>query len=505
MQTKLFIVLLISLLIAAAVFATVREMGSFLVWRYYLNESSKQERAEKYVERFQEYVIENKLAVDDSKKISDFDEENYVDLIIYKDSNLVYASEWFEDYYLSGSEGAEGESETSDSDETEAEETGEVHTETSSELVTELVSEIVNKSEFYENWFSGDRGFEQYLTEEAREEYGAALAAALEGNNRLQPVYFLDGTLLVTVVDYTEEIAYNLVFAVSIILAFAVIAVIMIFYFSRMARRIRKLAKDVRRVEKGALDMPIRAAGDDEIAALAGDVNSMRNAIVENMTKERQAWEANVGLITAMSHDIRTPLTVLLGYLDIIEMQSSDDTNAEYIAACRENAMRLKTLSDDMFSYFLVFGKSEEKLDMVSREAEEWLSHMISEHVLLLGENGYSFNYEGNIPKGVYLRLDERYFSRVIDNIFSNISKYADADEPVKVYLRCVEDEVVLTFENKIRRDKSTTESNKIGLKTCVKMMEKMKGRLLFGVDGNVFTVSVFMRAEGENADSTDS
>ena len=158
-----------------------------------------------------------------------------------------------------------------------------------------------------------------------------------------------------------------------------------------------------------------------------------------------------------------------------------------------------------VFSYFLVFGKSEEKLDMVSREAEEWLSHMISEHVLLLGENGYSFNYEGNIPKGVYLRLDERYFSRVIDNIFSNISKYADADEPVKVYLRCVEDEVVLTFENKIRRDKSTTESNKIGLKTCVKMMEKMKGRLLFGVDGNVFTVSVFMRVEEENADSTDS
>ena len=105
-RLKLFSVLLVSLILAVLVFYLVNQFGSFLVWRYYLGESNKQERAEKYVAQFQDYVTENMLSVEDSEKISGWSADRYVDLIIYKDSALIYAPEWFEDFKVDGAESA---------------------------------------------------------------------------------------------------------------------------------------------------------------------------------------------------------------------------------------------------------------------------------------------------------------------------------------------------------------------------------------------------------------
>ena len=57
---------------------------------------------------------------------------------------------------------------------------------------------------------------------------------------------------------------------------------------------------------------------NDEIGRLAESVDAMRDSIVDRLNSEKKAWDANTQLITAMSHDIRTPLTSLIGYLDII-------------------------------------------------------------------------------------------------------------------------------------------------------------------------------------------
>ena len=78
----------LAVLAAAAVFFVVREAGNFLVWRYYLNEATKQERVEKCVEEFQKYVFENKLSVNDSDLILEWSAGLYTDIIMYKDYNL---------------------------------------------------------------------------------------------------------------------------------------------------------------------------------------------------------------------------------------------------------------------------------------------------------------------------------------------------------------------------------------------------------------------------------
>ena len=547
-RLKLFLALVASLLLAALVFYTVSRVGNFLVWRYYLDESDKRERAESYVEKFQKYVTENKLTTDNADLISEWDPGRYVDFIVYKDSNLLYAPEWFEDFTQSELEeptdiedgeveentaeanddvqgdvgGDEPDSAPADEAETELQgggisggspdvevdsaDTGGVESEdesgsaeesdseSDSEQLSETESEtesgVVTDKSFYEQWFLGDRGFEQYLTEEARKNYVTALEDALGDDNALYPVYFVDGTLIVAVVDFTEEFFSNLVFVISVLAGLVVIAVIMICYFGTITKRITLLQKSVRKIEQGDFDHKITQRGRDEIGLLARDVESMRDSIVENMTRERRAWEANAGLITAMSHDIRTPLTVLLGYLDLIEMQNDGQISEEYIASCRENAMRLKNLSDDMFSYFLVFGKGDGEITLSRVDARMLVEHIVSEYTLLLSERGYSFEMTGELP-AVYLDIEERYFRRVMDNIFSNIIKYADSTSPVLLGVERGEDTLGLYCQNKTRTDKDIPESNGIGLRTCAKMMEEMGGGLSYGEVDGIFTVAL--------------
>ncbi len=460
LKVKSFVILLIAVVIAGGTFELVRSVGGFMVWRYYLAENAVQEREQKNVEKLQKYVTDKKLTTGDTDKVLSWSRDRFVDVMIYRNSDLEYSPDWFSSFDPSD------------------------------------YPESFKESEFYETWFSGDRGFEQYLTEEARNKYNQTLDGILQGNQELHPIYCVDGTLVVTFIDNSEDVAQNVVLAIAFMSAIAVVAIAAIISSGRMATRVNKLASDVRRTSN-KLDAPIIVAGNDDITSLAHDIDSMRNSLIDNMEKERHAWEANSALITAMSHDIRTPLTVLMGYLDLIELSDDDGANSEYVAVCRENAERLKKLSDDMFSYFLVFGKKDMGLESQRLSLSGEVSAMISEHTFLLGENGYTIRISEDIPS-VCVNADPVYFSRVIDNIFSNISKYADPSSDIIIDIRCDKGMAEISFDNKIRTDKNIPESNRIGLKTCSKIMEQMGGELAVGESDGRFAVTVRLVTEAE-------
>ena len=528
LTSKLLIVMAAALTIALAVFFACREFGNFLVWRYYLTDDAKNERVESVISDLNAYAKENELSVNDSERFAEWSGGRYVYVVLYKDSNLIYAPDWFEDF--NGEESEQSSEFTSESaSESVSESLSESAGEADSEILTEdesanvseaitdeyveditelesdsgeaetiIEAEVESESESAKKdfnltdkgWFSGDRGFERYLTEEAREKYRAALDTVLEGNAELSPIYCVDGTLLATVVDYSEDFMYDLVFAISLICAVLVVGFIMFINLSRLTARVKKLAAGVRLVEEGNIDAPLNMSGNDEISDLADDVNSMRDSVVDNMTKGQQAWEANAGLITAMSHDIRTPLTVMLGYLDIIELQEENETNREYITICKENALRLKALSDDMFSYFLVFGKNDIELEVIACNAADTVGGMMAEYELLLAENGYTVERNGDMPS-VDVKVDVVCLGRVMGNIFSNITKYADSSRPVVVGINSDDRFLSITFENGVRRDRDSAESTGIGVKTSARIMEQMGGAFTVRQDSENYTVEL--------------
>ena len=120
---------------------------------------------------------------------------------------------------------------------------------------------------------------------------------------------------------------------------------------------IGKLEQEMQVLESGDLNQPVTILGNDELADLAQSMEDMRVSVIERIDNEDRAKQANNALITAMSHDLRTPLTKQIGFLDIIyyKKYQSEEQLFEYIGKAREKAYQIKTMSDKLFQYFLAF------------------------------------------------------------------------------------------------------------------------------------------------------
>jgi len=149
-------------------------------------------------------------------------------------------------------------------------------------------------------------------------------------------------------------------------------------------------------------------------------------------------------------------------------------------------------LSDDMFSYFLVFGKNEKLSESIYAQSSDFIEHMIAEHTILLEEQGYRIEREERIPEAL-VKADQVYFGRVIGNIFSNIAKYADILSPVTISSRIEKEYLVISFANMVASGDRHAESNGIGLKTCARIMEQMNGRFESSLVGDSFTATVYI------------
>lgn len=313
-----------------------------------------------------------------------------------------------------------------------------------------------------------------YLSPQKNAEKAVEDRLETEGGRVLFPLPMQDRTVQVSFIDSTEYIYYSASYVAGIVVALLFFVVAMTVYFQSVTAKITRLARDVGKIGAGEIDRAESFRGKDEIALLSEDVNRMCDSLRENALKERQAMEANAGLITAMSHDLRTPLTVLMGYLDLIEAQEelSEDTKG-YLQTCRSTAERLKTLSDDMFLYFYVFGTTQLKSSCAVYDASVLLDQILSEHMILLSEKNYLVSQQ-NVPEGATLYADPALLARVMDNLFSNFLKYADPAYPISVEFCLEKEQLRVRFCNRILAVRAAVESSGIGTKTCARMLKAM-------------------------------
>ncbi len=281
-----------------------------------------------------------------------------------------------------------------------------------------------------------------------------------------------DGSILVSMADFSEYLYYDLTNIAAIILAVIVLVIVVLLYSHSVSRRISRIANDVAVVAEGDMDHTIRPDGMDEIGRLSRDVESMRTAMLENVAKERELMDANAELVTSMSHDIRTPLTVLLGYLNVMKLHSPDEEMTSYINASEKTALRLKKMSDDMFNYFLLFGGGAADVELAEYDAHTLFDQMLSEHVLLMREQGYEVELDivGIAGNKVTVTTDANLLKRIIENVIQNILKYADKGHPVLFSAKKNGERLDLSIVNTVLVRPNAAESNHIGLKTCRKL-----------------------------------
>lgn len=307
-------------------------------------------------------------------------------------------------------------------------------------------------------------------------------------------VRFSDGTD-VRALFYYDRIYnyYNYFYTGSLFAAGILFLLVFMALIARKINYIRIMDKELKILEGGDLEYEVTELGSDELYQLARGINEMRKAVLRREKEERRNAQANQELVTALSHDIRTPMTSLIGYLEILKMgrYHSDEQKEEFLEISRQKAFQMKEMIDKLFEYSLVTGKMEETYHMEQMEVGTILSAILDGQVSDLVNDGWEVeeNLSSYTTEGCVM-ADVEFFQRVLDNLLSNIRKYADKSGKVILGVKEGEGSFTFSIRNRVLHEEALGGSTGVGLKTCQKIMEAMDGDFRVERTDNVYCVS---------------
>ena len=310
---------------------------------------------------------------------------------------------------------------------------------------------------------------------------------------------FADGTADVFLYGFFSYPLYSYAMTAEILLAVILLVAIVILGIRRPVKYIGRLKDECEILGNGNLDYQVTVQGRDELALLAQGLDNMRMALRESNEKEAEITAANRRMITEMSHDLRTPLTSLLIYTEILGKKAAKDPRQamEYVRKIEKKARQIKRLSDNIFEYALITEETKAELGD-PQTLRELFYDPLSEMTAYLGERGYTVELRPDTGSGSerrQIRVNEEYINRIMDNIVSNIEKYADKSMPVRIETIYTEEYGGLAFRNGIScsmEDRRKTEgSTNIGLHNVEKMMKKMNGYFRVKQTENIFEITL--------------
>lgn len=229
--------------------------------------------------------------------------------------------------------------------------------------------------------------------------------------------------------------------------------------------------------------------------------DGMSHAVDERMKSERFKTE----LITNVSHDIKTPLTSIINYVDLLERTDiSDETAKEYLEVLERQSARLKKLIEDLIEASKA-STGNLSVNMEELEANVFLTQILGEFEGKIANAGLELIID-KPQEEIPILADGRHLWRVVDNLMNNICKYAQPCSRVYINLEQTSDKTLLIFKNMskyalnitsdelmerfVRGDSSrNTEGNGLGLSIAKSLMELMDGKLLLYIDGDLFKV----------------
>ena len=480
LNTKLVLVIAGSLLLAVGLFFVWLKTTVYIIDKKYLNETATARRTEEKIDRFSDYVRDNKVKSTDMNAILRWQqEEGSVYLLVYQNENVIYDSTKqkrrtaMERFFNKITNGNQKGRKLAESEEDKKQMLNNIKNKHLMEIYKKKAEDQKQKTKDMEQ--KQPLQDVEYSETIPIDELERTDVTGQTGSYVFYSVRFEDGLYDVCIVDYSEKRVYYFWMTIGFLVCSFIFMMFVMIYNGRVVKRVRRLTREVSCIKKKDINAAITKSGHDEIYVLADNIDSMRNSIIQQMSKEKEAWQANRDLVTAMAHDIRTPLTVLNGYLDLLETSEfdSEEEYKQYVDICVDKAGQLKDLSDKLFRYFFVYSGHTDELKMEKFPAKEFFQQMIGEYMCLLEEKGITFQVktENNSPK---IQIDAPHLKRLFDNIFTNIRKYSDYSKPVEIQYSTSDTKVTLVISNHISKNRNEAESTRIGIKTCEKIAQEM-------------------------------
>lgn len=237
------------------------------------------------------------------------------------------------------------------------------------------------------------------------------------------------------------------VFVIILIISVLLAIWIMYIFVNSKVSYIKKIVKGSKEFSQGNLKFRIDEKGKDELQTLANAMNDMAKKLEENIEKDKAEERFKTELITNVSHDLRTPLTSLIGYIQLLDNKTIDDKNKDkYIKISLQKAYRLKNLLEDLFEYSkLECGQIKLNKSLVN--IVEVIEQSIGELFMEAKNKNMTFNKNFHKSK-IMANIDSQKIARVFENIIGNGIKYGKENTTIDIVVCEEKEDIIITFEN---------------------------------------------------------
>ena len=296
--------------------------------------------------------------------------------------------------------------------------------------------------------------------------------------------------------------AFLVITFISVILALILLSII-----KKRTKAIQTIADTLSKMANNEITSEIYVKGNSLIANIAKDVNTVREGFAISNQKQSNSERLKTELITNVSHDLRTPLTSVLNYVDLAKRSDiTEEERQEYLQIIDNKSKRLKVLIDDLFEASkMASGAVElnkEQVDLVAL-----MYQALAEYEDRFEDQKLIVRTKTSNPH-MYAYCDGRKIYRVFENLFSNIIKYAQPATRVYLEMTYEGSEIVITLKNisnyelgfdvselaeRFKRGDSSrhTEGSGLGLSIVKSILELHGAAFELSQDGDLFKVII--------------
>ena len=271
------------------------------------------------------------------------------------------------------------------------------------------------------------------------------------------PNYFGDNNLgNYSTYRYNQDVRISFRFNLEIFMTVLVLAIILgimlfIFFFLTLTKKftnyLNVITDGIRKISSGDFKHRIPVESKDEFGIIASNLNWMATRLEENIEENEKIEKNKNALITSMAHDLRTPLTSMIGYLDLANNPDlPTETKDHYMNVAYKKSRNIEKLIEDLFDYTRVSFR-EINLNLTTINMVQFVNQLVDEFYPSFREKDLDYNVKiEGAP--IYVEGDGDLLARAITNLIGNAIKYGKDGKKVDINLKKETDRVVLQVIN---------------------------------------------------------
>ena len=244
----------------------------------------------------------------------------------------------------------------------------------------------------------------------------------------------------------SEKMYMDMIFSFVFVIIFFALYYLLI--SRKMVDGLRSISKSVEQMKEGNFDITLDLDGNDEVSVLARSVLEMSDEIKAMMEKQKRLEQEKDDLITSVAHDLRTPLTSILGYLDLIlyNQEISMEEKVKYLTIVNKKSLQLKKLIEELFDY-TKYSKNQMIPKKIKLDITKFMEQIVEEFYPSFYEN--QIEVCTNFPtKSIFVDADGDLLARAIGNILNNAVKYGADGKQIIITMKEVKSQIKISIIN---------------------------------------------------------